>query len=191
VASQAFQEIYQQVSGTAVETALPIWGNAAYAGQIALMPFVVLAVYLAQRSTFGRFGTVASVTALVGSLLYAASPIHQLMDVLAVDPRPAPEPPGRVIIVFMSFFALYAIGLMMLGIATWRARVLPTAAAIMLTLGVPIALAIGGITPLALLVYGSGAAWLGLAAFRVVSAATSHEARSTPIDGHVIAPAQA
>jgi hypothetical protein len=120
LASNAFQSIYQQVSGTAVETALPIWGNIAYAGQIALMLFVVLGVYLAQRSGFGRFGTVASAIALLGTMLWAAACVHQFLDVLAVSPGTAPEPPGRVIVVMMSFFALHAIGLLMLGIATWR-----------------------------------------------------------------------
>jgi hypothetical protein len=172
VASQVFQEVYQ-VSGTAVEVGQPIWGNVAYAGQIALMPFVVLGVYLAQRYALGRLGTVASVVALAGSMLWAAASVHQLLDVLTVDPRPAPDPPGRVLVVSLSFFALYAIGLMTLGIATWRARVLPRAAAMMLTLGVPLGLALDGVSSLALLVYGAGAAWLGLAAWRLVAAHTS------------------
>jgi hypothetical protein len=190
LASQAFQEIYQ-VSGTAVEIGLPVWGNVAYAGQIALMPLVVLGLYLAQRSAFGRFGTVASVVALAGSVLWAAASVHQLLDVVAANPHPAPEPPGRVIVVSMSFFALYAIGLMMLGIATWRARVLPRAAAILLTLGVPLGLALNGVTSLSLLVYGSGAAWLGLAAFRVVSTDTRDADRSRPSHGFVTASTQA
>jgi hypothetical protein len=189
LASQAFQEIYQ-VSGTAVEIGLPVWGNVAYAGQIALMPFVVLGFYLAQRSAFGRFGTVASVVALAGSVLWAAASVHQLLDVVAVNPRPAPEPPGRVVVVSMSFFALYAIGLMMLGIATWRAHVLPRGAAVVLTIGVPLGLALNGVTSLALLVYGSGAAWLGLAAFRVVSTDTRHADRSRPSHGFITASTQ-
>jgi hypothetical protein len=189
VASQAFQEIYQ-VSGTAVEVGLPIWGNVAYAGQMALMPFVVLALYLAQRSTFGRFGTVASVIAVAGSVLWAAASVHQLLDVLA-DPSPAPDPPGRVLVVVLLFFALYAIGLMLLGVATWRARVLPRAAAIILTTGVPLGLALDGVTSLALLVYGLGAAWLGLAAFRVVSADTRRGDGSRPNHGPITASTQA
>jgi hypothetical protein len=180
VTLQAFQEIYQ-LSGTAVEIGLPIWGNVAYAGQIALMPFVVLALYLAQRSTFGRFGTVASVVALVGTVLWAAASVHQLLDVLTVDQRPAPDPPGRVLVVALSCFALYAIGLMMLGIATWRAHVLPRIAAIMLTIGVPLGLALDGVTSLTLLVYGAGAAWLALAAFRVVSAETRRGDMGGPV----------
>jgi hypothetical protein len=189
VASQAFQEIYQ-VSGTPVEIGLPIWGNVAYAGQIALMPFVVLGLYLAQRSAFGRFGTAASAVALVGSVLWAAASVHQLLDVVAAHPRPAPEPPGRVVVVSMSFFALYAIGLMMLGIATWRAHVLPRGAAVVLTIGVPLGLALNGVTSLALLVYGSGAAWLGLAAFRVVSTDTRHADSSGPSHGFITASTQ-
>lgn len=175
VASQAFQELYQ-VSGTAVEIGLPIWGNVAYAGQIALMPFVVLAIYLAQRSALGRFGAVASLVALAGSMLWAAATAHQLLDVMTTDSRSASDPPGRVLVVVLSFFALYAIGLMMLGIATWRARVLPRAAAIMLAIGVPLGLALDGVSSLALLVYGTGAAWLGVAAWRLVSAHVSASA---------------
>jgi hypothetical protein len=191
LASNAFQSIYQQVSGTAVETALPIWGNIAYAGQIALMLFVVLGVYLAQRSGFGRFGTVASAIALLGTMLWAAACVHQFLDVLAVSPGTAPEPPGRVIVVMMSFFALHAIGLLMLGIATWRARILPKTAAIMLTLGVLLGLTIESATPLVLLVYCSGAAWLGLAAFRVVTAGTRGDPGFRPVDERVTSSAQA
>lgn len=190
VASQAFQEIYS-IPGPPVEIALPVWGNIAYAGQIALMPLVVLALYLAQRSVFGRFGTVASVVALAGSVLWAAASVHQLLDVLAAAPRPAPDPPGRVLVVSLAFFAIYAIGLMMLGIATWRARVLPRAAAILLAIGVPLGLAFEGVTSLVLLVYGSGAAWLALAAFRLVSADTRAAGRSRPISGRATASSQA
>jgi hypothetical protein len=191
VASKAFQTIYEQVSGTAVEIGLPIWGNIAYAGQITLTSFVVLAIYLVQRSVFGRFGTVASVIALVGSILWAAACVHQFLDVLAVDPRTAPEPPGQVIIVIVSFFALHVIGLLMLGVATWRARILPKTAAIMLTLGVPIGLTLSGVTPLALLVYCLGAAWLGLAALRVVTADTAGDAGVRSVDERATASAQA
>jgi hypothetical protein len=190
VASKAFQTIYEQVSGTAVEIGLPIWGNIAYAGQITLTSFVVLAIYLVQRSVFGRFGTVASVIALVGSILWAAACVHQFLDVLAVDPRTAPEPPGQVIIVIVSFFALHVIGLLMLGVATWRARILPKTAAIMLTFGVPIGLMFSGVTPLALLVYCLGAAWLGLAALRVVTADTAGDAGVSSVDERAAASAQ-
>jgi hypothetical protein len=69
---------------------------------------------------------------------------------------------------------------MMLGIATWRARGLPRAAAIMLTIGVPLGLALYGVTSLALVVYGSGAAWLALAAFRLVATDTRPLGRSGP-----------
>jgi hypothetical protein len=191
VASKAFQTIYQQVSGTAIEIGLPIWGNIAYAGQITLTSFVVLAIYLVQRSAFGRFGTVASVIALIGSMLWAAACVYQFLDVLAVDPRTPPEPPGRVIIVMMSFFALHVIGLFMLGVATWRARILPRTAAIMLTLGVPIGLTISGMTPLALLVYCLGAAWLGLGALRVVTAGTRGDGGVRSVDDRATASAQA
>lgn len=61
---------------------------------------------------------------------------------------------------------------MMLGIATWRARVLPRAAAVMLTIGVPLGLTLSGVSSLVLLVYGVAAAWLGVAAFRLVSTDT-------------------
>jgi hypothetical protein len=166
--SQVFQVIYQQVTGTAVEIAMPVWGNVAYTGQIALMPLFIVAMYLAQRRAFGGLGRTATLVALVGAVLWSAASMDQLLAAIVAEGAKPPDPPDGVIVVILSFFAVYVVGLFLLGIATWRAGVLPRRAAALLTIGIPIALGPGGLVPVLFLVYGSGIAALGVSAMRRV-----------------------
>lgn len=169
LASKVFQSVYEQVTSTAVEIAMPVWGNAAYTAQNALMPLFIVALYLVQRHAFGGLGRTATLMALVGAVLWTAAAMHQLLTAVIADGAEQPDPPDGVIAVIMTFFAVSMVGLFLLGIATWRARVLPAWAAALLTIGIPIALGPGGPVPVLYLVYSSGIAALGVSAIRKMS----------------------
>ena len=159
-ASLVAQQVWGLVSGQAIEIDLPLVGSALYAGQIVLFAAAVVALYLHQRTAFGTFGQIATIVAMFGTLLWSCGAAYQALDVLNTGQPPGDDISTGMLGWFVVTFGWYALGLFLFAIATYRARVLPRAAAGLVIVGIPL-----GLTPLpgALLVYGAGIGWWGLA----------------------------
>jgi hypothetical protein len=162
--SLATQQIWSILAGEVIEIDTPILGTALYAAQIALFVVAVVGLYLHQRKAFNTFGEIATLIALLGTLLWSGSAASQALDVVAGGGKPAPDniPTPLLVWIFIAF-GLYAVGLILFGIATWRAGVLPPVSAALVVFGIPLGLVLDGFVPGILMVYGAGIAWLGVA----------------------------
>jgi hypothetical protein len=159
--SLATQQIWSSVAGTVIEVDTPILGTTLYAAEIALFAVAVVGLYLYQRHAFSRFGKVAARVAVVGAVLWSVSAAWQAAEVIKGGGKPAGDYTSASLLVWVLVpFGLYALGLILFGIATWRAGVLPRVPAALVVFGIPLGLAVDG---LALMVYGTGLAWLGIA----------------------------
>jgi hypothetical protein len=156
------QQIWSTVAGTVIEIDTPILGTTLYAAQIALFAVAVAGLYLYQRHAFSRFGKVAAQVAVAGATLWSVSAAWQAAEVIKGGGKPAGDYTSTSLLMWILVpFGLYALGLILFGIATWRAGVLPRVPAALVVFGIPLGLAFDG---LALMVYGTGLAWLGIAA---------------------------
>jgi hypothetical protein len=164
LACRLAQEVWGLLAGEAVEIAAPIPGTALYATQILVTPLVVVGLFAYQQGAFRRFGEVAFVTALLGTVAWAAGAAHGLLDVFANGGRVSDDiSTGELVSIFVGF-GLYCIGLVLFGIATWRAGVLPRVPAALLFTGIPLGLALEVLVPGILVVYSAGLAWLAVSA---------------------------
>jgi hypothetical protein len=160
--SLATQQIWSTVAGTVIEIDTPILGTTLYAAQIALFAVAVAGLYLYQRHAFSRFGKIAARVAVVGTLLWSGSAAWQAAEVIKGGGKQASDYTSTSLLVWILVpVGLYAVGLILFGIATWRAGVLPRVPAALVVFGIPLGLAFDG---LALMVYGTGLAWLSIAA---------------------------
>jgi hypothetical protein len=156
------QQIWSIVAGAVIEIDTPILGTTLYAAEIALFAVAIAVLYLYQRHAFSRFGIVAARVAVAGATLWSVSAAWQAVEVIKGGGEPAGDYASTSLLVWVIIpFGLYALGLILFGIATWRAGVLPRVPAALVVFGIPLGLALDG---LALMVYGTGLAWLGIAA---------------------------
>ena len=159
--SLATQQIWSIAAGLVIEIDTPILGTTLYAAEIALFAVAVVGLYLYQRHAFSRFGKVAVRVAAAGAVLWSVSAAWQAAEVIKGGGEPAGDYTSASLLVWIIIpFGLYAFGLILFGIATWRAGVLPRIPAALVVFGIPLGLALDG--P-ALMVYGTGIAWLGIA----------------------------
>ena len=158
------QQIWSIVAGTVIEIDTPILGTTLYAAEIALFAVAVVGLYLYQRHAFNRFGKVAARVAIAGALLWSADAAWQAVEVIKGGGKPAPDHISTPLLAWVVVgFGLYALGLILFGIATWRAGVLPRVAAALVVFGIPLGMALDALVPGILMVYGTGLAWLGIA----------------------------
>ena len=156
------QQIWSIVAGSVIEVDTPILGTTLYAAEIALFAVAVVGLCRYQRHAFGRFGRVAARVAITGTVLWSVSAAWQAVQVIRAGGQPEEDYTSAALLAWIIVpFGLYALGLILFGIATWRARVLPRVAAALVVFGIPLGMAFDG---LALTVYGTGLAWLGVAA---------------------------
>ncbi len=101
-----------------------------------------------------------------------------------------PMPLGAFAVIYQIVSLLYLLGLLLFGIAIFRARILPRGAAVLLAISGPLALIMGALAPhqiarLAAMPMGFALAWLGLALFieRRVPASNSVPERISPLTG--------
>jgi hypothetical protein len=183
LACRLAQELWGLVGGGVIEEVAPVAGTALYAVQILLVPLAVVGLYVYQRAAFGRFGEAAFVTALSGTVAWAAGAAHGVLGVEANGGRSQDViSTGELVSVFVGF-GLYAIGLVLFGIATWRAGVLPRLPAVLVIAGIPLGVALQAFVPGILVVHSAGLAWLAVAAVMRL-----HEAERRPT-GRAAAPA--
>jgi len=158
------QQIWSIVAGEVIEIDTPILGRILYAAQIALFVFAVVGLYLHQRKAFNTFGQIATLTALSGTLLWSGSTTWEALDVLRNGGKLVEDDMTAPVLVWILIaFGLYALGLFLFGVATWRAGVLPRIPAALVVFGILLGLLLDGLLPGILIVYGAGLAWLGIA----------------------------
>lgn len=142
-------------------------GSLMYAVTVPLTTFALVGLYLRQAGAAGRFGVVAFLTALLGQLLLAGIVWVDLF-VEPAAPTLFEDPPAVMITGFLASLGVYAVGWLLFGIATLRARVFPRAAAALLTAGVVVGFVFTEFVevPGALWLWYAAWMWLGIAALR-------------------------
>jgi hypothetical protein len=142
---------------------------------MATMCAALVGLTIFQWSRLDRFGRFASRFAMVGTGLMTLMAAYETITWYGRTDAPQGEPPPAVLAVILVVFAAYVAGLLLFSVATFRARVLPRAAAGLLFAAVVVQMAIGEVFgPLALL--GAAVAALGLSAAFV----RRRDERSTP-----------
>jgi hypothetical protein len=139
--------------------------SAVHTTWVLLLVFGLLGLHLHQQHAAGVFGQIATLVALFGTVTLFAASLTEV-TILPALPKDSPlvdEPPPALLAVFLTSFVTYVVGLLLFGVATWRARVLPRRAAALLVLGVVLALALKDVVPGVLVVLGVALVWLGAA----------------------------
>jgi hypothetical protein len=141
--------------------------SALHTTQMLLLVPAVVGLYLAQQRAMRGFGQLATVVALLGSTLMFGSALTEvtLVPELTAAGSPLAEDPGTTATaVFLTSFIAWVAGLVLFGVATWRAGVLPRPAAGLLAVGLLLGLGLSGVVPGILVIYSAGLVWLGFAA---------------------------
>ncbi|WP_138731455.1 hypothetical protein [Modestobacter excelsi] len=145
-----------------------------HTAQMLLLVPGVVGLYLAQRQAMRTFGQIATLVAVVGSTLMFGSALTEvtLLPELSAAGSPLADDPGTTTVgVFLTSFTLWVAGLLLFGVASWRAGVLPRPAAALLVLGLLAALGLKDVVPGVLVFYAAGLIWLGVATAARTSAA--------------------
>lgn len=142
--------------------------SAVHATWVLLLAFGLLGLHRHQEHSAGVFGQVATLMALFGTVtLFAASLTEvTILPALPTDSPLIETPPPALLVVFLVSFGAYVVGLLLFGVATWRAGVLPWRAAALLIIGMLLALTLKSVVPGVLAVFGVALVWLGGAAVR-------------------------
>lgn len=134
----------------------------------------LVGLYLRQAKSAGRFGVVAFLIALAGTGLMIASDWSEVFTAPILTDLAPPgffesNPPALVMAGFILNFVTEILGWMLFGIATFRARILPRLAALLLIAG-----------PLVLfgpswswMIWNGAIVWLGVAVLRSLARAPS------------------
>jgi hypothetical protein len=141
--------------------------SAVHTTQMLLLVPAVMGLYLAQQRAMRGFGQAATLAALLGSTLMFGSALTEvtLLPELTAAGSPLADDPGVTAgAVFLASFVVWVAGLLLFGMATWSAGVLPRPAAALLVVGLLLGLGLNGVVPAVLVIYSAGLVWLGLAA---------------------------
>lgn len=112
----------------------------------ALLLLGLFGLHARQAEATGPLGTAGFLAAFSGTALAVGSfwataffaPAMAAMDPVAFDAGEGP--PGRLADAFVVTMATFVLGWMLFGVSTWRTRVYPRAAALLLIFGSPLAL---------------------------------------------------
>jgi len=142
-----------------------------------LAVFGYLGIYLKQYESAGTLGTVGFVIAVIGMMFFLADAmigivVFPALAEYAPDMTDAGGPlfTGRALGFYIMFSATNMIGIVILALATLRAKVLPKIAAILFLVGgimfnLPPMPALHYVLITGGVIWGGGAAWLGKAIF--------------------------
>jgi len=157
----------QPESVAAATSALTIV-RVSYIMAIALITLGLVGLYARQAEQAGSLGLIAFLVAFIGTLMVAgaqwsAAFIGPWLAEVAPELLDS-EPSGVLIAGFMLSFALLALGWLLFGLASLRARVLPRGAAVLLMVGAALFFVILILElPASTLVLGVALAWMGYA----------------------------
>jgi hypothetical protein len=140
----------------------------AYIIMVALVTIGLVGLYVRQAKEAGSLGLIAFLIAFLGSILAAGSIWSEaFFGSWLAEAAPellTAEPSGVLIFgVFLSYL-LFALGMLLFGLASLRARVLPSTAAVLLMIGSLLFVLLFLLQlPFAGVVFGAAMAWLGFA----------------------------
>jgi hypothetical protein len=142
--------------------------SAVHSTWVLLLVFGLFGLHLHQQHAAGRFGQIASLVALFGTVTLFALALTEvtILPSLPADSPLVDRPPPAMLVMFFVSFGAYVVGLLLFGIATWRAGVLPRWAAALLVVGMLFALVAKPFIPGATVVFGVAWIWLGVATVR-------------------------
>ena len=164
LAAEVVESVFVDTAALSVTPSERIAATLFFTGAIALTIGLV-GIYLHQVEAAGRFGTIAFLVALVGSALMISSDWNQLFagPTLLQIPNIATDFPPLMIAGFLMNYGCYLLGWMLFGLATYRARVFPRAAGLLLIVSILLSLTrIPGIFALFYATIG----WLGILTLR-------------------------
>ena len=150
----------------------------------ALLLLGLFGLHTRQVEAAGPLGTAGFLAAFSGTALVVGSfwataffaPAMAAMDPVAFDAGEGP--PGRLATAFVVTYAAFVLGWMLFGAATWRARVYPRAAALLLVFGSP--LAIGTLLVVGFptgVFFSAAVAWMGYTLWSEKAAPVGQPAR--------------
>lgn len=111
-------------------------------GSVVLLAIGLVGLYLHQETRFGAFGVAAFVLALAGTVLAAGGQwtyVFVVPHFAGVAPELVNESTGSVLAGFVLSYAVLALGWILFGLATLRAKVFPRWAALLMVAGAAIA----------------------------------------------------
>jgi hypothetical protein len=121
-----------------------------------------------QRRSFGRFGRIATVVALVGTGTLTVLAFIETLRFAGVLARGQGDPALPMMVLLFTVIGCYVGGLLLFGAATFWARVLPRSAGALLVLAVLLKVFASGLVPGTLALMGAAFAWSGVAALLVL-----------------------
>jgi hypothetical protein len=130
------------IADAARRAAFYIPASAAF-GSAILLGIGLVGLYLHQEERFGAFGAVGFVLALLGSITAAGGQwtyVFVVPHFAPVVPEMINESTGSVLAGFVLSYAILALGWVLFGLATLRARVFPRWASLLVIAGAAIAL---------------------------------------------------
>jgi hypothetical protein len=155
------QEIWDGVAGPITEG---MGESAVHTAWVLLLVFGFLGLHLHQQHAAGVFGQIAALVALFGNVTLFGAALTEVTVLPYLPKELADGPPfPPLLATFIVSFVAYVAGLLLFGIATWRAKVLPRRAAALLVIGVLLALASKSFVPHVMAVIGVALVWLGTA----------------------------
>ena len=134
-----------------------------------LVVFGLPALYLQHAASAGRFGFLAFAIAMLGNTLMVASDWSEVFIapiLRSLDPSLFEEPPARIMIGFMVNFIPETLGWLLFGVSAFRARIFSQPAAVLLMVGVVLAIVVPSWSYVVLY---SAIVWMGLVAARAAA----------------------
>jgi hypothetical protein len=163
-----FVVIGGQPESVAAATSAVIIVRVSFIMALVLIILGLVGLYSRQVEQAGTLGLIAFLVALIGTVMVAglqwsAAFIGPWLAEVAPELLDT-EPSGVLTAGFMLSFALLALGWLLFGLASLRARVLPRGAAVLLMVGAPLLFVILFLElPGSTVVFGVALAWMGYA----------------------------
>jgi hypothetical protein len=128
--------IEEEIRGFVVGISEGIGESAVHSTWLLLLVFGMFGMYLHQQRAAGVFGQIATLVALFGTVTLFGAALTEVTVLPALPKGLIDKPPSALLVVFIGSFVAYVVGLVLFGIATWRARVLSRRAAALLVIGI-------------------------------------------------------
>lgn len=141
---------------------------------VAMLFVAILVLGALQRPYFGRLGRIATVVALVGTGALVIFALIETFSFVGSPTKSTGDPALPVLVLMLAVIACYVAGLLLFGVATFRARVLPRSAGGLLVAAVLLKMFAPDTVPGTLALLGAAVAWMGVVGLR--ASRTPHEA---------------
>jgi hypothetical protein len=142
--------------------------SALHTAWVGLIFVALLGLAKLQHRSFGRFGRIATVVALVGTGTLTVLAFIETLRYAGVLAKGQGDPALPMMVLLFTVIGCYVGGLLLFGTATIMARVLPRSAGALLVLAVLLKVFASGVVPGTLALMGAAFVWLGTAGLLVM-----------------------